>query len=282
MPAGSNSLTVTADGVPGSVPIDVGSASAEGGDALTQQTLAGPDGPECVSAALGALAAGAGMPGRPAVPGAPGTKCPSQELTGPDGETLSDLVVFLHGNGVTGLTVVSDDSARSKAADAVVRAEAARRGLPISATPAPNDGLMVLTGWTPAAATVREANAKGPDAPPSAQGIFLAPWLLTPPVMTLSETSVLGLQFNPQDIESLGYASTLVGVFPKETPSAAGYRSWAQQLGIPVDPKASFYSGAPINVPMGPDDQEHGSNPAAWFPSGAIIQVSPPVKPPVP
>jgi hypothetical protein len=70
IPAGTGSLTVTADGVPGSVPIAVGSAPAEGADARTQQTLAGPDGPECVSAALGALAAGAGMPGRPSVPGA--------------------------------------------------------------------------------------------------------------------------------------------------------------------------------------------------------------------
>jgi hypothetical protein len=129
---------------------------------------------------------------------------------------------------------------------------------------------------------VRRANVTGPDAPPSAQGIFLAPWLLTPPVMTLSETSVLGLQFNPQDINALGYASTLVGVFPKETPSATGYRAWTQQLGIPVEKRASFFSGAPINVPMGPDNQEHGSNPAAWFPSGAIIQVSQPIAPPSP
>jgi hypothetical protein len=282
IPAGSDSLTVTADGVPGSVPIAVGSAPAEGAAARTQQTLAGPDGPECVSAALGALAAGAGMPDRPAVPGASGSKCPSEELTSADAATLADFVVFLRGSGVSGLTVVADDSPRSRAADALVRSEAARRGLPVSAVSAPNDGLMVLTGWTPAADTVRRANATGPDAPPSAQGIFLAPWLLTPPVMTLSESSVLGLQFNPQDIQALSYASTLVGVFPKETPSAAGYRAWTQQLGIPVEPRASFYSGAPISVPMGPDDQEHGGNPAAWFPSGAIIQVGPPVNPPTP
>lgn len=282
IPAGSSSLTVTADGVPGAVPISVGSKPTEGSDTLTQQALVGPDGPECVSAALGALAAGAGVSGRPDVPGSPGAKCPSEELTGADAATLTDFVVFLRNRGVSGVTVVADDSPRSRAADQVVRAEAARRGLPISAVPSPTDGLMVLTGWTKAADTVRRANAKGPDAPPSAQGIFLAPWLLTPPVMTLSETSVLGLQFNPQDIDSLGYASTLVGVFPKETPSAAGYRAWAQQLGVHVDPRASFYSGAPINVPMGPDNQEHGSNPAAWFPSGAIIQVSPPMGSPTP
>ena len=282
IPADTESLTVTADGVPGSVPIAVGSAPTQGADAHMQQTLIGADGPECVSAALGALAAGAGVDGRPPVPGSSGTDCPSEELTSADAATLADFVVFLKGTGVTGLTVVADDSPRSKAADALVRTEAARRGLPVSATPAPNDGLMVLTGWTPAADTVRRANAKGPDAPPSAQGIFLAPWLLTPPVMTLSESSVLGLQFNPQDIQALGYSSTLVGVFPKETPSAAGYRAWTQQLGIPVDPRASFYSGAPISVPMGPENQEHSSNPAAWFPSGAIIQVSPPVNAPTP
>lgn len=282
IPPRSDSLTVTADGVPGSVPIAVGSAPASGADALTQQTLVGPDGPECVSAALGALAAGAGLPGRPPVPGASGARCPSEALIGDDAATLTDFVQFLRNTGVTGLTLVSDGSPRSKAAEAVVRAEAGRRGLPISATPAPTDGLMVLTGWTPAADTVRRANAKGPGAPPAAQGIFLAPWLLTPPVMTLSESSVLGLQFNPQDINALGYASTLVGVFPQETPSASGYRAWTQQLGIPVEKRASFYSGAPISVPMGPDNQEHGSNPAAWFPSGAIIQVSPPMTPPIP
>ena len=282
IPAGAGSLTVTADGVPGTVPIAVGSAPAEGADARTQRTLAGPDGPECVSAALGALAAGAGLPGRPAVPGASGVDCPSEELTAADAATLTDFVTFLKGSGVSSLSLVTDDSPRSVAAGELVRSEAARRALPVSATPSPEDGLMVLTGWTPAADTVRRANARVPGAPPSAQGIFLAPWLLTPPVMTLSESSVLGLQFNPQDIQALGYASTLVGVFPKETPSASGYRAWTQQLGIPVDPRASFYSGAPINVPMGPDDQEHGSNPAAWFPSGAIVQVSPPIDRPTP
>jgi hypothetical protein len=282
IPVGADSLTVTADGVPGSVPIAVGTAPAQGADAHTQQTLVGPDGPECVSAALGALAAGAGMPGRPPVPGSSGAPCPSDELSGADAATLADFVVFLRGRGVTGLTLVSDASTRSEAAAALVRSEGAKRGLPVSATSAPGDGLMVLTGWTPAADTVRRANAGGAGAPPAAQGIFLAPWLLTPSVMTLSETSVLGLQFNPQDINALGYASTLVGVFPKETPSAAGYRAWTQQLGIPLEPRASFFSGAPINVPMGPDNQEHGDNPAAWFPSGAIIQVSQPVTSPTP
>jgi hypothetical protein len=284
IPADSDTLTVTADGVPGPVPIAVGSAPAEGADVGTQQALVGPDGPECVSAALGALAAGAGMPGRPAVPGASGTACPSEQLTSADAATLTDFVQFVHngGVGVPGLTVVADDSPRSKAADALVRAEAARRGLPISATPAPTDGLLVLSGWTPAADTLRKANAKAPGAPPSGGGFFLAPWLLTPPVVTISESAVLGLRFNPQDIEALGYASTLVGVFPKETPSAAGYLAWTQQLGIAVDPRASFYSAAPVSVPMGPASQEHGSNPAAWFPSGAIVQVSPPLKPATP
>jgi hypothetical protein len=288
IPAGADRLTVTADGVPATVPVAVGSTPA---DPAEQRALAGPDGPECASESLAALLAAAGAdhvdtPGGPggdnAGPGAPGGDnagntlgdCPSRRLTGADADALRDSVTFLAQRGVPGLNLVSDDSPRGVAAADLVRAEATRRNLPIAANPSPGDTLMVVSGWAKAAEALGQATVRARGEPGG--GIVLAPWLLTGGVLQAAASEVLPLRFNPQDENARRYAATVAAVVPGEAPSAGGYLAWAANTGIRLDERATFYGAAPVDVPMGMGDMDHdGANPADWYPAGTVVPISP-------
>ena len=278
IPAGADRLTVTADGVPATVPVAVGTTPA---DPAEQSELAGPDGPECASESLAALLPAAGAdqvdtPGRPGGDNAGNTlaDCPSRRLTGADADALRDSVTFLAQRGVTGLNLVSDDSPRGVAAADLVRAEAARRNLPIAANPSPGDTLLVVSGWAGAAEALGQATVRARGEPGG--GIVLAPWLLTGGVLREAASEVLPLRFNPQDVNARRYAATVAAVVPGETPSAGGYLAWAANMGIRLDERATFYGAAPVDVPMGMGDMDHaGSNPADWYPAGTVVPISP-------
>jgi hypothetical protein len=278
IPAGADRLTVTADGVPATVPVAVGSTPA---DPAEQRALAGPDGPECASESLAALLAAAGAdhvdtPGGPGGDNAGNTlaDCPSRRLTGADADALRDTVTFLAQRGVTGLNLVSDGSPRGVAAADLVRAEATRRNLPIAANPSPGDTLMVVSGWARAAEALGEATVRARGEPGG--GIVLAPWLLTGGVLQAAASEVLPLRFNPQDVNARRYAATVAAVVPGETPSAGGYLAWAAKTGIRLDERATFYGAAPVDVPMGMGDMDHsGANPADWYPAGTVVPISP-------
>jgi hypothetical protein len=276
IPAGTDSLRIAGDGITATVPVDVGTTTA---DPAVQAALSGPDGPECASAALGGLLSGAGRNADRTW--APPQACPSQSLTGGDASALRDTVTFLAGRGIRALEVVSDDSPRGRAATELVRAEASRLHLPTSDTPAAGDTLLVLSGWQPAKAALDRATAEATDTPGG--GITLAPWLLTGGILSSASSEVLPLTFNPQNLDPRQYASAVSTVFPGETPSAAGYLAWAAQHGSPLDSRATFYGAAQVNVPMGMgDDMDMGSEPSDWYPGGTVVPINLPLTAPQP
>jgi hypothetical protein len=273
IPAGTDRLHISGDGTTATVPVDVGTTPA---DPAVQQALAGPDGPECASAALGGLLAGADHSS--SLTWAPPLGCPSQSLTQADASSLRDTVAFLGGRGIRALELVSDDSPRSHAAADLVRTEATQLRLPVSATPAAGDTLLVLSGWAQAKDALGKATVAADGVPNG--GIVLAPWLLTGAVLGSASSEVLALRFNPQNVDPRQYASTVSTVFPDETPSAAGYRAWAAQHHTPLDTGATFYGAAPVNVPMGMgDDMNMGGQPSDWYPGGTVVPINPPLTP---
>jgi hypothetical protein len=275
IPAGVDRITVTADGSPATVPVDVGSAPA---DPALQRALTGPDGPECASGLLGGLVAGSTVGRAPERAGL-AADCPSQALTAADSDALRDTVTFLAGRGVTGLNLVSDGSPRGVAAADLVRAQAAVTKLPVRPVGAPTDTLLVVSGWAPAVPALKDAVARSADEP--AGGIVLAPWLLASGVVSAAPSEVLPLTFNPGESPARQYGATVAAVFPGEGPSAAGYLAWlrAGGAGAPLEPRPTFYGAAPVDVPMGMDDMHMGGNPGDWYPTGTIVPISPPVGP---
>ncbi|HTF52311.1 MAG TPA: hypothetical protein VK735_33115 [Pseudonocardia sp.] len=275
IPVGVDQITVTADGSPATVPVDVGDTP---GDPALQRALTGPDGPECASGLLGGLVAVSTV-GRTPAEANLAADCPSQALTAADSDALRDTVTFLAGRGITGLNLVSDGSARGVAAADLVRAQAARAKLPVRPVGAPTDTLLVVSGWSAAVPALTDAVARSEDSP--AGGIVLAPWLLASGVVAAAPSEVLPLTFNPGESPARQYGATVAAVFPGEGPSAAGYLAWlrAGGAGAPLEPRATFYGAAPVDVPMGMDDMHMGGNPGAWYPSGTIVPISPPVGP---
>jgi len=276
IPAGTERITVTADGAPATVPVDVGDIPA---DPALQRALTGPDGPECASGLLGGLVAGSTV-GRTPAEANLAADCPSQALTAADSDALRDTVTFLAGRGITGLNLVSDDSPRGVAAADLVRARAAEAKLPVRPVGAPTDTLLVVSGWSAAVPALTQAVARSEDAP--AGGIVLAPWLLASGVVAAAPSEVLPLTFNPGESEARQYGATVAAVFPGEGPSAAGYLAWlrAGGAGAPLEPRPTFYGAAPVDVPMGGmEDMHMGGNPGDWYPTGTIVPISPPVGP---
>jgi hypothetical protein len=276
IPAGVDRITVTDDGSPATVPVDVGDDPAE---PALQQALTGPDGPECASALLGGLVAGSTAGRDGAGPTANTAECPSQRLAAADGDALRDSVTFLAGRRVTGLNLVSDDSPRATAAAELVRAQAASLNLPVRDVGVPTDTLLVVSGWSAAVPALRQAVARSADEP--AGGIVLAPWLATGAVISAAPSEVLPLLFNPGESPARQYGATVAAVFPGEGPSTAGYLAWlrAGGTGGPLDGRATFYGAAPVDVPMGMDDMDMGGNPGDWYPTGTIVPINPPVGP---
>jgi hypothetical protein len=257
LPEGGGTLTVSGDGLSVGVPIDAGHTP---GDPAVRQTLAGPDGPECASAALGALAAGHGAP----------ASCPSQALTPYDAGILASSVDFLAQRGIQMLDLDSDGSARSRAADAAVRAEAARKGMAVSPTPGAGHTLFVVSGWDHGAVgltALSERSAAG-----GFGGVMLAPWLMSGPVLGRTTSEAMALDFDPQQSAARVYSSALASAFPGETPSTSGYRGWrgTDRLG-----ELRFYGAAQVYVPMGGamDDMDMGGQPGDWYPSGTVVAI---------
>jgi hypothetical protein len=274
IPAGTDRLHITGDGTTATVPVNVGTTTTA--DPALRQALAGPDGPECASAALGGLLAGTN-PAASLTEAAP-LACPSQSLTEADASSLRDTVAFLASRRIRALDLVSDDSPRSHAAADLVRTEATRRHLPISASPGAGDTLLVVSGWSQGKDALGKATTAADRVPDG--GIVLAPWLLTGGVLGSASSEVLALRFNPQNVDPRQYASTVSTVFPGETPSAAGYLAWAAQHRLSLDTRATFYGAAPVNVPMGMgDDMNMGGQPSDWYPGGTVVPINPPLPP---
>ncbi|MGE3663701.1 MAG: hypothetical protein AB7G09_20685 [Pseudonocardia sp.] len=278
IPSGTDRITVTESGIDGApgryaadVPVDVGTST---GDPALTAALTGPDGPECASALLGGLLAGQDTT-------AP-SQCPSQTLTSADAGALRDTVTFLADREIAGLALVADDSARGRAAAELVRTEAAARDLPVR-DGVPGDTLLVVSGWSQAPPVLGRAEALARET--ATGGIVLAPWLLSGPVLAAASAEVLALPFDPGETAARHYGARVAAAFPGDGPSAAGYLAWLQAGGSggPLPPRAAFYGAAPVNVPMGMAGMDHGpgsGSPGAWYPSGAVVPISPPLGPP--
>lgn len=272
VPAGTSSVTIEMNGDSATVPVDVGDTP---GDAPSS-ALAGPDGPECVSALVGtALGGGVGT-----VRG-----CPSQTFDPEQAQALRSTVATMAAKGARSVRLVSDASPRSVAAARVVRDEGARAGLAFAdgAENDPNSALVVVSGWDRAVAVLGEAGQRSRTTPTHLGGTFLAPWLLTGDVLRQTASAFLPLSFAPNEPDAQRYALALAATHPDTAPSASGYLAWAAASGVPADPRPSLYGAAAVNVPMSVEPQgssgHHGGpDPAAWYPGGTVVPVSPPME----
>ncbi|MGD9990762.1 hypothetical protein [Pseudonocardia sp.] len=272
IPAGTERLTLRAGPADASVPVDVGTMAG------APTALAGTDGPECASALLGTFVARTAAGAE-----APMPACPSDVLAAGDAVSLRAMTNFVGEHGVAAIRLVSDDSPRSQAAAGVVRDEAARHQVRLVDGPGADVALVVVGGWAQAADTLRTATLLAGEEPTYLGGTFLAPWLLTPSVVTQAQSSVLPLEFSPQDAGPQQYAATLAATFPGAAPSASGYLAWVAATRSLTDDRPRLYGAAPVDVPMmsGPGDMAdmgHGAvNPAAWFPGGTVVPVTGPL-----
>jgi hypothetical protein len=261
IPLSSRTLTVTAGPDHADVPIDVGTTPA---DPALRAALTGPDGPECASATLGALAAGA-----PATP-----RCPATGLDPSDAQALRAAVTFLAGHGVTTLDLAVDGSARSVAAEQVVRAEAAASHLGVAASPGPNDTLILLTGWDRAPGELHALTARVTGG--ATGGAVLAPWLLTAPVLGQAGAEMIPLTFDPTRPPARKYTGALAAAVPGEPAAPSGYRAWAHTLGNPIDGPVAFYGASLDQADQQSNDPDNatqvgGPSLEDWYPTGNIV-----------
>jgi hypothetical protein len=237
---------------------------------LSVDTGSGPAGravdAECANAALGGLIGGS----RVAL-----TSCPSDALSTGDAEAVHKLVDYLAGRKIPAITIVGDDSPRSKAATEVVR----RAGIPVSDTEQPNSALVVVAGWSGAAAELSEVAAEQTRKPTFVDGIYLAPWLLTAPLLKSVVSSAVPLRFDPRDPQTLAYTVALANAFPGETGSLGGLDQWLAAQGQHPDPSVRLYASAQVDaMPM--DNTMDGMEmtyPGQWVPNGTIVPISGPL-----
>ncbi|SDF25917.1 hypothetical protein [Pseudonocardia oroxyli] len=266
LPPGKGTLTLAVGTGSATVPVDTGTAPEQAG------ALVGPDGPECASALLGDLAGQ-----RPGTPAPEVGACPSDALSEADADALRATARGIVDRGVDRIRLVADDSPRSVQAAAVVH-EAAP-DVSYSDRPDPDSALVVVSGWAPARAALDDASARALETPTHLGGTYLAPWLLTPGVVTATASSVLPLTFDPQETRSRNYAGAVAALFPGEPPATAGYLAWARHEGVPPAPRPTLYGAAPVDVPMTSTGEHHAGtpNPASWFPGGTVVPVSAPL-----
>lgn len=254
LPPGPSRLHVAYGGREAVVRLDAGAAGAPGPD------LRGPDGPECVSAALGALLRGGDSQ--------PLSRCPADALTPGDREDLDATVAFLAPRAEGALSVVGDSSARSVAAVAAVTDAARRAGLRVVPPDSGPHPTLVVTGWAGAEAALRDA-ARGPGA---ATGTYLAPWLLTAAVLRPATGQMLALRFDPRAEPVSRYVAQLARRFPGEPATVSGYLAW--QDGSPAGP-ARMYAAAAVSLPGPVAHGGHGRS--GFLPGGTVTAVTGPL-----
>jgi hypothetical protein len=197
------------------------------------------------------------------------TGCPSDRLSADDAAALSDLVTFLAGRGAHRLQLVSDGSARSEAAHVLV--ESTARRLRVSTSGPRPDAEVLLGGWPTASASLEAL--RGRQIP--LHGVYLAPWLLSAPLLTRasSVTTLLALPFDPGGSGPLGYAARLARLAPGATPTGSG---WTAYAGASTSPHVRLYASALVSVlPASLGHAHEGA--AGWIPGGALTPVSRPL-----
>ncbi|GAB2996019.1 hypothetical protein LWP59_24580 [Amycolatopsis acidiphila] len=265
LPGGRSTLRISKGTAAASVAVDTGEGAAVATD---------PDSPECASATLGALVAGR----RDAV-----AACPADRLSEQDADALRKLVTFLGTRHTDTIQLVADSSRRGAAAADVVRTSARQQGLRVVDAPAEKAALVVVSGWSAAYTTLTQAAQAQRSAPTYTYGLYLAPWLLTGPVVNTVSASTVPLRFDPRDQSAVSYAVALEDAFGGESPTVDGFRSW---LGTSEqNAKVQLYASAQVNaMPMNPG-QPHapgmpmfGEGAGHWIPDATVVPVSFPLE----
>lgn len=269
LPEGAARLWVQQDGVLAELTVHT-----EGGAALD---VHGPDGPECAHAQLGRALAGA-----PAL-----DHCPADRLPTTDGAALRAAVGFIAGRGNRALTLVADQSARSAAAAEVVRAAAAAESVAVNAPGAGSGAgsgagggpVVMVAGWEEATSTLYDIAAGRWVA----EGIYLAPWLLSAPLLEVPAGQLLVLPFSPADALPRRYVEALGTALAGADPTASGYASWLAAQGIEEPEDASgtrLYAPATVNADLfanaGGGSHDHGGPAVSteWLPGGRLTAVT--------
>jgi hypothetical protein len=275
LPAGRSRLRVIQGRYVVQQVLNTGPAPAAGApaDALD---IAGPDGPECLTAALGATLGGSKLPL---------IACPGRVLLSTDAIALQALVTQLAGRGVKTLAVVEDATPRSTDALAVVRSAADVHQVAVKAMPAtaPNfagvDAALAVSGWQPTAAAL-VATRKHPPL----YGTYVAPWLFdTPLVAATGGSTYAPLPFDPQGDQANAYLAALSRVGPA-TATESGLLAYLHAREEEISGSVVLYAGSSsISVmPMGGPAQaahDEGGAAVAWLNDGATTPVSRPLQP---
>ncbi|AHH99719.1 hypothetical protein KALB_6359 [Kutzneria albida DSM 43870] len=263
LPAGRSTLTVERDGVSSTVDVDTGT------DPL-QVNAVGADGPECAGAALGGLLGGS----RAAL-----ASCPADELSTEDADSLRSMIGFLASKSVPAITLVGDESPRARAAAALVRANAEQMHIPVVTEEAPNNALLLVSGWTRAATELSLVATEQTERPTFTRGVYLAPWLLTGPLVKSVVSSAVPLRFDPREQRSLNYTLDLASAFEGQSASVAGFQRWLAARGQRLDEPVRIYACAQVDV-MQMSEHMNGMDmnyPGQWVPSATVVPISGPL-----
>ncbi|GAB3434373.1 hypothetical protein [Flindersiella endophytica] len=260
LPAGRSTLLLRRNGETTKLVLDAGRQGRAPAGAT------GPDGPECASAVLGRLLAGA-QPPQPLA-------CPADRLDPPDAAAVRGMAAQLVTRKVRSVVLLADDSPRSQLAGQAVRAALARAHVAVRTSGTRGDALIVLTGWSPAAVRLAEVSARQDRTSTFPYGIYLAPWLLTDPVVGSAASVLLPLRFDPHAREPSTYAALVREAFPGEAPSAVGLQAWLAER---PDRPARLYTAS--RLAFLPKQFQHHENDQGWLRGGTVVPASGPLAP---
>lgn len=236
-------------------------------DAAEAADWSGPDGPECLTTATAALLAG----------GAPPAACPSTAMTATDVDALTATVETLADRGVTELALVTDDSARSRAAYDLVEQLSADRDVRLvgaDVAPGERNALLVLSGWSGAAEHLAAVSSTPlRQQPIRSDGTWLAPWLLSPGVVDSTAGAMLALDFDIREEPAQQFGAALATYLPGQAPTASAYAAWRDARGVEPDPVRLFAASRAAYMPATPGHAGHETQ-VAWFPGGTVTPVS--------
>lgn len=235
-----------------------------GTDRPDTATWAGPDGPECLTAASATLLAGGAVP----------TGCPADALHAADAEALRAVVGSLVDRGIEEIAVEYDDSPRSRAALELVRGAATEAGVAVVTPddpPGARNALVVVSGWGTAARHLAEVSGRPlREQPIRSDGTWLAPWLLSPGVVDSTAGAVLALDFDIRDTAAQEFSQVLAEYFPGQAPTGSAYLAWRDARGGDPDPLTLYAASRAAYMPA---SSGHHETTVAWFPGGTVTPV---------
>ena len=264
LPTG-NPTVLVAHGPEHRVPVMLETGSSGSADSL----WAGPDGPECLQAATAAVLAGGKAP----------TSCPAAGLRDSDRAGLTSIVTTLGSRGVEEIALSTDSSLRSRAASKLVRRLAEADGVRVvapSARPGSRSALVVVTGWQPAAELLAAASSLPIEKQAlRSDGVWLAPWLLSPGVVDSTTGAVIPLDFDIRDEAAQRYSQTLAEYFPEQAPTGSAYLAWrGAREGADARGESAFYAASrAAYMPAEPGHSSHETT-VSWFPGGTVTRIS--------